>query len=132
MHVAVRINNANQPELRVCWGSENRIVTIAVLIIGSLLWFSATPVLAAIDESSSIEWTRMGIQLFGGLALFLFGMEQMGSALRIVAGDRMRAILSALTNNRVFGLLTGLAVTAIIQSSSITTVMLVGSPMTQA
>ena len=68
----------------------------------------------------------MGIQLFGGLALFLFGMEQMGSALRIVAGDRMRAILGALTNNRVFGLLTGLTVTAIIQSSSVTTVMLVG------
>ncbi len=62
----------------------------------------------------------------GGLGLFLFGMKIMSEGLQKVAGDRMRKILAALTNNRLIGTLVGLAVTAIIQSSSATTVMVVG------
>ena len=62
----------------------------------------------------------------GGLGLFLFGMKIMSEGLQKVAGDRMRKILAALTNNRFIGTLVGLAVTAIIQSSSATTVMVVG------
>jgi phosphate:Na+ symporter len=64
--------------------------------------------------------------LVGGLGLFLFGMKIMSEGLQKVAGDRMRKILAALTNNRLIGTLVGLAVTAIIQSSSATTVMVVG------
>ncbi|MEZ4599251.1 MAG: Na/Pi cotransporter family protein [Syntrophotaleaceae bacterium] len=64
--------------------------------------------------------------LLGGLGLFLFGMKIMSEGLQKVAGDRMRKILTALTNNRIIGTLVGLAVTAIIQSSSATTVMVVG------
>ena len=64
--------------------------------------------------------------LVGGLGLFLFGMKIMSEGLQKVAGDRMRKILGALTNNRFIGTLVGLAVTAIIQSSSATTVMVVG------
>ncbi len=64
--------------------------------------------------------------LIGGLGLFLFGMKIMSEGLQKVAGDRMRQILAALTNNRIIGTLVGLAVTAIIQSSSATTVMVVG------
>jgi len=64
--------------------------------------------------------------LVGGLGLFLFGMKTMSEGLQKVAGDRMRKILAALTNNRIVGTLVGLAVTAIIQSSSATTVMVVG------
>lgn len=64
--------------------------------------------------------------LLGGLGLFLFGMKIMSEGLQKVAGDRMRKILAALTNNRIIGTLVGLAVTAIIQSSSATTVMVVG------
>ncbi|PLX86130.1 MAG: Na/Pi cotransporter [Desulfuromonas sp.] len=64
--------------------------------------------------------------LMGGLGLFLFGMKIMSEGLQKVAGDRMRKILGALTANRVVGTLVGLAVTAIIQSSSATTVMVVG------
>ncbi len=64
--------------------------------------------------------------LIGGLGLFLFGMKIMSEGLQKVAGDRMRKILGALTSNRVVGTLVGLAVTAIIQSSSATTVMVVG------
>ena len=64
--------------------------------------------------------------LLGGLGLFLFGMKIMSEGLQKVAGDRMRKILAALTNNRIIGTLVGLAVTTIIQSSSATTVMVVG------
>ncbi len=91
-----------------------------------LVLFVAAPALAASPEEKEIEWFRMGMQLFGGLAIFLFGMEQMADALKRVAGNRMKDILGKLTTNRFMGLLTGTFVTAIIQSSSVTTVMLVG------
>jgi len=64
--------------------------------------------------------------VLGGLGLFLFGMKIMSEGLQKVAGDRMRRILAALTNNRIMGTLVGIGVTAIIQSSSATTVMVVG------
>ncbi|MGK2907199.1 MAG: Na/Pi cotransporter family protein [Desulfuromonadales bacterium] len=64
--------------------------------------------------------------LMGGLGLFLFGMKIMSEGLQKVAGSRMRKILEALTNNRIIGTLVGIAVTAMIQSSSATTVMVVG------
>ncbi|NOY13788.1 MAG: Na/Pi cotransporter family protein [Deltaproteobacteria bacterium] len=64
--------------------------------------------------------------LLGGLGLFLFGMKTMSEGLQKIAGDRMRKILAALTNNRIIGTLVGISVTAIIQSSSATTVMTVG------
>ncbi|MDD4457785.1 MAG: Na/Pi cotransporter family protein [Syntrophotalea acetylenica] len=64
--------------------------------------------------------------LIGGLGLFLFGMKIMSEGLQKVAGNRMRKILAALTTNRFIGMFVGLAVTAIIQSSSATTVMVIG------
>ena len=54
--------------------------------------------------------------LMGGLGLFLFGMKIMSEGLQKIAGERMRKILAALTNNRVVGALVGIGVTAIIQS----------------
>ncbi len=66
------------------------------------------------------------IGLFGGLALFLFGMEQMATSLKAVAGERMKSTLARLTDNRFMGVITGAGVTAIIQSSSVTTVLIVG------
>ena len=93
--------------------------------LGMGLWMFAMPGVAATD-GAGLDWTAMFIQLAGGLALFLFGMDQMGEALKVVAGDKMRLILGKLTTNRVMGLVTGAIVTAIIQSSSVTTVMLVG------
>ena len=68
-------------------------------------------------------WMIFG--LFGGLALFLYGMEMMSDGMKKTAGSRMRAILGALTGNRVIGLAVGAFVTMVIQSSSATTVMLV-------
>jgi phosphate:Na+ symporter len=64
--------------------------------------------------------------LFGGLALFLFGMDIMTQALKSAAGDYMKDLLSKLTRNRFVGVGMGAFVTAIIQSSSVTTVILVG------
>ena len=66
------------------------------------------------------------LTMIGGLCLFLFGMNIMGESLERAAGNSLRSLLSKLTSNRMLGFLTGLAVTAVIQSSSATTVMVVG------
>ena len=64
--------------------------------------------------------------LLGGLALFLYGMQMMSTGLEAAAGNKMKAILEKLTANRFVGVLVGALITAIIQSSSATTVMVVG------
>lgn len=64
--------------------------------------------------------------LLGGLALFLYGMQMMSSGLEAAAGDKMKSILERLTANRFMGVLVGAVITAVIQSSSATTVMVVG------
>lgn len=66
------------------------------------------------------------LALLGGLALFLYGMQMMSTGLEAAAGNRMKSILEKLTSNRVKGVLVGAAITAVIQSSSATTVMVVG------
>ncbi|MBQ5320531.1 MAG: Na/Pi cotransporter family protein [Oscillospiraceae bacterium] len=66
------------------------------------------------------------LSLIGGLCLFLFGMNIMGDALERRAGGKLRTLLGKLTTNRAAGLLTGMGVTSVIQSSSATTVMVVG------
>lgn len=65
------------------------------------------------------------IKLMGSLAFFLFGMKMMSDNLQKLAGEKMRSVLGSMTRNRVFGILTGLFITSIIQSSSATTVMVV-------
>lgn len=64
--------------------------------------------------------------LIGGLALFLLGMNQMGDGLEKACGNKMKAILEKLTSNRFVGVLVGMGITMVIQSSSATTVMVVG------
>ena len=64
--------------------------------------------------------------LLGGLALFLYGMQMMSTGLEVAAGNKMKVILEKLTANRFVGVLVGAVITAIIQSSSATTVMVVG------
>ena len=64
--------------------------------------------------------------LLGGLALFLYGMQMMSAGLEAAAGNRMKRILERLTSNRILGVLVGAGITAVIQSSSATTVMVVG------
>lgn len=72
-----------------------------------------------------MELTQI-FSLMGGLGLFLYGMKTMGDGLELAAGSRLKRLLGALTSNRFMGLLVGFIVTAIIQSSSATTVMVVG------
>ena len=68
----------------------------------------------------------MTMSLLGGLALFLYGMKMMGEGLEKAAGDKLRRLLESLTRNPIIGLLVGVVFTMIIQSSSATTVMVVG------
>ena len=68
----------------------------------------------------------IAISLIGGLGLFLFGMNYMGDGLQKTAGNKMKSLLAALTKNNFMGLLVGTLVTAVIQSSSATTVMTIG------
>ena len=65
------------------------------------------------------------LTLLGSLGLFLYGMKVMSDALMEVAGDKMRSILARMTSNRLFGVFTGFLITALIQSSSATTLMVV-------
>lgn len=99
------------------------IGTLLSLVAMLLIWrvgYAADPL------ADTPDWGRMAIQLFGGLALFLYGMEQMANALKAVAGERMKVVLAKLTTNRFMGAITGAFVTAVIQSSSVTTVLVVG------
>ena len=72
-----------------------------------------------------MTWTNV-LALLGGLALVLYGMQMMSSGLEAAAGNRMKRILEKLTSNRILGVLVGAGITAVIQSSSATTVMVVG------
>lgn len=69
---------------------------------------------------------EMVFELLGGLGLFIYGMNVMGSGLQKTAGDRLKRLLEILTTNRLMGVVVGAIITAIIQSSSATTVMVVG------
>ena len=73
-----------------------------------------------------MEIGSMLMQLAGGLGLFLFGMKLMGDGLEMAAGSKLRGMIERLTKNKYMGALVGLVVTAVIQSSSATTVMVVG------
>ncbi len=75
---------------------------------------------------NELDPMTMAIELLGGLALFLYGMEKMTDGLKAAAGKQMNRLLAKLTGNPVLGAITGAIVTAVIQSSSVTTVLVVG------
>ena len=106
----------------------NRRIQLVLFCIISII-FSISICLAADSVSSThanLDLFKMAMGLLGGLALFLFGMEQMSDALKAAAGEQMKNLLAKLAMNRFTGALTGAFVTAIIQSSSVTTVLVVG------
>ncbi len=92
-------------------------VFIITLFYANTLFAGGSPV--------EISWGFLIMGLFGGLAIFIFGMEMMSEGMKKSAGSKMRTILAALTKNPVIGLFVGAFVTMVIQSSSATTVMLV-------
>ena len=71
-------------------------------------------------------YLKIILQLIGGLGLFLYGMEHMSTSMQKIAGPKLKKILASLTNNRVLGILVGIIITALVQSSSVSTVMTVG------
>jgi phosphate:Na+ symporter len=89
-----------------------------------MLTFAA--VAQVVGETDSIKWTALIFGLLGGLAIFLIGMEMMTEALRLIVGGKARKVIERLTSNRFTGLLTGAGITAVVQSSSVTTVLIVG------
>lgn len=76
--------------------------------------------------AGSIDWLDLSTGLAGGLTLFLLGMGQITTSLKAIAGDRLRGVLARLSSNTFAGALTGSVTTAVIQSSSVTTVLTVG------
>ncbi len=100
-----------------------------LVFVGVCTFLLFSPCSALAEDASKadeINWFFLGVGLLGGLSLFLYGMERMSDALKNVAGEKMKDILAVLSNNRIMGMITGAIVTAVIQSSSVTTVMLVG------
>jgi phosphate:Na+ symporter len=81
---------------------------------------------ASMMPANTIEFGALLAGLAGGLALFLLGMRQLSDSLKVVAGNSMKNLLKRLTANRFTGALAGMIITAVIQSSSVTTVLIVG------
>jgi len=104
----------------------HRALMPALLLLLAAQVLPAALAAAPGGADAGIDWWSMGMGLFGGLALFLFGMDQMAVALKAAAGERMKDILARLTANRFMGVVTGAFVTAVVNSSSVTTVLLVG------
>ena len=100
----------------------NKIVFLPLVFL-LLIPFSA---FASTPDTPTLDWFTMFMWLLGGLAIFLYGMELLIKSLLTVAGKQMKNILARLTTNRVMGAVTGAGVTAVIQSSSVTSVLTVG------
>ena len=82
--------------------------------------------LQASDAVVQIDWLALAISVAGGLALFLYGLHVLSDSLKMVAGSAMKNILARLTSNRFKGAVAGAFITSVIQSSSVTTVLVVG------
>jgi phosphate:Na+ symporter len=106
-----------------CGHIRHRTLTAIAL---SLFTLAAAAAAAELETTGEIDWLRLLMGLFGGLALFLFGMEQMSNGLKAAAGEGLKNLMERLTKNRFMGAMTGAFVTAVLNSSSVTTVLVVG------
>ncbi len=100
--------------------SSRLIIVPIILLFPALLWASQVP------SEAGIDWLKLFMGLFGGLALFLAGLEVLSTGLKLAAGNTLRTVLQKLTVNRFLGVITGAFVTGILNSSSVTTVLVVG------
>jgi phosphate:Na+ symporter len=97
------------------------------LLLGTCAALAAAGQALGIEsEPTGPKWGMILMGIFGGLAIFLFGMDQMTDGLKAVMGDGMSTLLSRLTKNRFMATITGAITTAVIQSSSVTTVIVIG------
>lgn len=103
------------------------MTNLKTLVLSALTLLLITGwVFAGDDFATKLDWPKMIMELLGGLALFLFGLDLLIKSLLAVAGEKMKNLLEKLTVNRVTGAISGTLVTAVIQSSSVTTVLVVG------
>ena len=100
-----------------------RLLPILLLV---LLLFGAHAVFAAEATGKEPDWVQLLMGLLGGLALFLSGLDLLSEGLKKAAGQTLKTVLSRLTANRFMGALTGAFVTGVLNSSSVTTVLVVG------
>ena len=96
------------------------------LALGLMLVLFTHVAIAEESASQDVDWFYLVMALLGGLAMFLYGMEQMSDGLQSAAGDKLKDVLAGLTRNRFLGAITGAFVTAVLNSSSVTTVLVVG------
>ena len=92
------------------------------LLVFTLIAFAAEPDVA----TESPDWLQLGLGLFGGLALFLGGLQQLSDGMKKAAGQTLTTVLGRLTTNRFMGALTGAFVTGVLNSSTVTTLLVVG------
>ena len=97
----------------------------SIKIFTLLACLSSSTLLAAGKDPDSISFFLLLTGLFGGMGMFLYGMEMMSDGMKVTAGNSMRTILEKLTSNKYLAVFVGAFVTMVIQSSSATTVMLV-------
>ncbi len=109
----------------VTLGNKQGIGEIGVTILSGIPGASEATMFLPV-HFFAMDPLKMAVSILGGVALFLFGMHMMSDGLQHVAGDKLRAILNVLTKNRIFAVIAGAGVTALIQSSSACTVMVVG------
>ena len=104
----------------------NNKTLLPVFLMGLLMLTTGIVFAEEIVKPNQLDWSAMIFELLAGLALFLFGLEIMINGLLKIAGEKMKYLLSKLTVNRVMGAISGAITTAVIQSSSVTTVLVVG------
>ena len=104
---------------------SNGFILLVLLYIAWATTSSAEPVNVLASEETAIDWFQLGMGLFGGLALFLAGLDMLSEGLKKAAGETLKILLSKLTKNRFMGAVTGAFVTGVLNSSSVTTVLVV-------
>lgn len=107
-------------------GGVEHIRVLVLALLGAAAGLVALPVLAAADSGNQIDWFNLGMGLFGGLAVFLIGLEHMSAALQAAAGERLKLLLATFTQNQLKGAFTGAIMTALLNSSTVTTILVVG------
>ena len=99
---------------------------LVLALAGSAIGLVALPALAAADSGHEVDWFSLGMGLFGGLAVFLIGLEHLSAALQAAAGERLKMLLATFTQNQLKGAFTGAFITALLNSSTVTTILVVG------
>ena len=92
------------------------------LLLFAMITLAAEPQVTA----ASPDWLQLGLGLFGGLALFLAGLQQLSEGMKKAAGHALTTVLGKLTTNRFMGAATGAFVTGVLNSSTVTTLLVVG------